>query len=445
MKRALLLAYHWPPIGGPGALRPVKLAQHLEARGYEPVVITGPGESFGRWSPLDDALAREVPPGTEVHRVAVPEPAHSNRRRRRLEQLLCRPSRWDQWWTQSAVELGRKVAGDAEVIYAGLDPYQTAEPGCLLAAALGLPWVADLQDPWALDEMLVYPTGVHRRLARARMRRLLSSADAVVMNTPEASKALVQAFPEFAGKRVACIPNGYDEADFEGLEPRLEPSAFRIVHTGSMHTEFGRRHRERGALRRLLGGTETEVDFLTRSHVFLLQALERIVAEQPALADRIELHLAGVLSDADREVVDNTPIRSQLHGFLPHADNVALMRSADLLFLPMHDLAAGRRARLVPCKSYEYLASGRPLLAALPEGDARELVQRAEHQWVCAPGDVDAMVRAIRDEILPAAPWPSVMSSRRELMASYEHAQLSSQLADVFDDVVGDRPTLTLA
>lgn len=445
MRRALLLAYHWPPIGGPGALRPLKLAQHLKLHGYEPVVITGPGNRFGRWSPLDDALADEVAPDVEVHRVSAPEPAHSGRWCRRSEQLLCRLSQWDRWWTEHAVQVGRAVAGNAEIIYAGLDPYQTAEPGARLAATLGLPWVADLQDPWALDEMLVYPSAAHRLLARRRMRRLLSSAGAVVMNTPEAAQALVDAFPEFAAKNVACIPNGYDEADFDESDPLRDPTTFRVVHTGSMHTDFGRRHRGRSPLRRLLGGTETEVDYLTRSHVYVLQALERIIGEDPALAQRIEMHFAGNLSDADREVIDATPVRVTTHGYLNHRDTIALMRSADLLFLPMHDLPAGRRARLVPCKSYEYLASGRPLLAALPEGDARDLIRRAEQHWMCLPSDVEAMVRAVRDEILPGAPWPSVLSSRRELMSSYEHAQLSARLADIFDRLVAKRPPLALA
>ena len=43
-----------------------------------------------------------------------------------------------------------------------------------------------------------------------------------------------------------------------------------------------------------------------------------------------------------------------------------LISSADLLFLPMHELPEGTSARIVPCKTYEYLASGRPVLAAVP-------------------------------------------------------------------------------
>ena len=64
-----------------------------------------------------------------------------------------------------------------------------------------------------------------------------------------------------------------------------------------------------------------------------------------------------------------------LRDFIPHAGTIELMRSADLLFLPMHDLPPGRRAGLVPQKTYEYLAARRPILAAVPDGDARDLLE----------------------------------------------------------------------
>ena len=61
------------------------------------------------------------------------------------------------------------------------------------------------------------------------------------------------------------------------------------------------------------------------------------------------------------------------------------MRSADLLFLPMHDLPPGRRAGLVPYKTYEYLAAERPILAAVPDGDARDILSRVSHATLCRP------------------------------------------------------------
>ena len=71
------------------------------------------------------------------------------------------------------------------------------------------------------------------------------------------------------------------------------------------------------------------------------------------------------------------------------------MRRADLLFLPMQGLAANTPASIVPGKTSEYLASGRPILAAVPAGDARDFVQQAAAGATVAPDDVAGMANAL--------------------------------------------------
>src|SRR5207247_1352680 len=147
----------------------------------------------------------------------------------------------------------------------------------------------------------------HRR-GLGRMRRELGSADAVVMSTPEAVRRVREAISELDDKLVLAIPNGFDAADFERpVEPRRD-GVFRIVHTGYLHTELGYRQRRHPLLRRALGGTAPGVDFLTRSHVFLLQAVDRLLQADPSLASALEVHLAGVASTVDRDVASGSSV-----------------------------------------------------------------------------------------------------------------------------------------
>jgi glycosyltransferase involved in cell wall biosynthesis len=146
------------------------------------------------------------------------------------------------------------------------------------------------------------------------------------------------------------------------------------------------------------------------------------------------LHLAGGLSAADQEIIRGYVHQ---HGYLPHRESVALMRSSDLLFLPMHDLAGGRRARLVPGKTYEYLASGRPILAAVPEGDARDLLGQAENAYLCRPTDVDGMARAIKQAFERKRRGMALPPAGSELLAPFERRVLTQKLATVFDAVLG--------
>jgi glycosyltransferase involved in cell wall biosynthesis len=428
MSRVLFLAYHFPPLGGPGTQRSIKFASNLPGLGYLPLVITGPGVSREHWEPRDDTLLAELPAEVEVVRARGPAPQAAPGRR---ERWLDRATPFARWWVSAAVAAGRLRAAECDVIYASMAPYETAVAAARLGQESGLPWIADLRDPWALDEMRVYPSAVHRERDLARMRDVLGSAHAIVMNTPAAVDALRTAFPELSLKPVVCIPNGYDARDFAGPPPASGRSGrLRIVHTGSLHTELGARHAGSRVARRLLGGSE-DIDILARSHVHLLRALD-----SPALAGRVELHLAGALTAADRRANAGAAVPIHEHGYLEHADSVALLRSADLLFLPMHDLPAGVRARIVPGKTYEYLAAGRPILGAMPAGDARELLATSPVARLCAPTDADAMAAHVAAELEQVSRHGRRPDAWPEGIERYERGALAAEIAELFDRFV---------
>src|SRR5439155_1889978 len=101
---------------------------------------------------------------------------------------------------------------------------------------------------------------------------------------------------------------------------------------------------------------------------------------------------------------------------------------ADLLFLPMHNLERGAQACIVPGKTYEYMASGKPILAAVPMGDVRDFLIAAGNASVCDPPDVDAMKRIIREHMrrkLQNAPPPP---QNRAAIVRFERRRLTEDL-----------------
>lgn len=441
MTRILFVAYHFPPLGGAGVQRAVKLVRYLPEFGYEPVVVSG-GARPGHWTPPDVALAGEVSAAIEVLRPSTPEPPPTGHRRARLERWLGLEQRHAGWWRSAATATARSAEG-VELVFATMSPWESGEAAAAVARERRLPLVLDLRDPWALDEMTIYPTRLHRRAEARRMRQLLAQADAVVMNTDEARTQLEQVFPELAGRFVVTITNGYDSADFASAAPPTRgDGVFRIVHAGFLHSE-ARRLERRGWPRRALGGARSDVDFTTRSHVHLLHALDVLVRRRPDLALLVELQLVGELTQHDRLIAARSPF-VRTPGYLSHPETVAFLRSADLLFLPMHDLAPGARATIVPGKTYEYLAAGVPILAAVPPGDARDLLLRAGDTLLCDPADADAMAHLIEAAVdrwrrgeRPALRDPA-------LLGPYERRRLAGELAGVFDRVLSTgvrRPT----
>ena len=281
--RVLMLTYHFPPMGGAGVQRSSKFVRYLPDFGYRPVVIASPGAATDRFTPHDAPLAQSLPPGTEVHRVPGPEPPISGGRRRRAERWAGLPSPFGRWWTAGARELGLRVGREADVnlVYASIMPFESGIAGVEVARGLGRPLVVDLRDAWAIDELQVYPSAVHRAIEARRMRLVLNAADAVVMNTREAARRVVERFPELAEKRVLAIGNGFDAGEFAGPLPERADAAFRIVHTGMLYTELGFRHERSMMVRRLLRGASPDLNILGRSPVYLYRALDRLLAEDP--------------------------------------------------------------------------------------------------------------------------------------------------------------------
>jgi glycosyltransferase involved in cell wall biosynthesis len=224
------------------------------------------------------------------------------------------------------------------------------------------------------------------------------------------------------------VPNGWDAADFEatsraGDVPEND-GAFRIAYVGYSHVDSGTRHRLTRVARSLLGGATRGLDILSRSHLQLMEAVELLREREPGLAARIEMHLAGP-SPADTDRSEGVTH----HGYLDHAASVALLRSADLLFLSMHDLPVGVRARTVPGKTYEYLASGRPIMAALPDGDARDLLAGLDGARVCRPRDIACLAEGIR----AAMTAPAAVDDLLAVAQPFERRRIAEQIAAIFD------------
>jgi glycosyltransferase involved in cell wall biosynthesis len=371
--RVLLVTMYFPPAGGGGVGRPLKLATHLPELGIETHVLA-PDDP--KWLYQDDELA--VPPDARVHRVRYVGP----RGRLPTEELhgldgidrllrqaalfsrrLLVPDEFVSWGL-TAIPAARRIVQEE-----GIDVIVTTSPpaslnliGAAVQQSTGVPWVADLRDSIAANpDRRVDRLAVRiKEQAQVLVARLVARrADAVVT----VSDAISQEMKELGAARVETIPNGCDFDDFEGLE--YHPGdRFRITHTG---TFFG--HRDPRPFLSALANAEDDV---VARFVGGLRSADSEFAAELGLGDRVE-------------EIPHVPRRSALE----------LQRDSEALLLLLPD--AGGRGSTVPSgKIFEYLAAERPILAAVPpDGVAAELVRQAGAGVVVAPDDVAALTAAI--------------------------------------------------
>ena len=422
MKRVLFLAYLFPPIANSGTQRPLKFAKYLSRYGWEPTVITA--ERFDDHH-VDSRLLDEVAPGQRIVRVprldqrigdAIAAVTFNSRLGTRLSEALIWRLRdrfqtpdlyapWKLTASRAALKLFREEGFDA--IYATGFPWTTLLIGRDISKATGRPLIADFRDPWAADEL--WRSGrVSPQQELALERTVVAQASAVVSVSGTLTQMLREAHREIDQTKFITVTNGFDPPDL--VTPTPKPAnKFRIVYTGVWKEGYNPSR--------------------------LYDALEGILRSSPQVLRNTEVIMAGF--DAGEAVRRGLGAHVTEVGRLSHQDAVALMYSADLLFFATADGCYQRLA--LPGKMYEYLATGRPVLAvAHPEGDVAGLLGRVGNGMVIPSSDSQMLEEVLRRACV--AGKLEVPPLDREALSSFERPNLARKLAAVLDAVHSGAP-----
>jgi glycosyltransferase involved in cell wall biosynthesis len=160
----------------------------------------------------------------------------------------------------------------------------------------------------------------------------------------------------------------------------------------------------------------------------LAEALLELAHKDPETAARLELVVAGPLTDAEAELfaTEISPARVVLAGSLERRRALALQREADALLL----VAQPSRSQLLNIKLFEYLAAGRPILALAAGTEAGRVVEETGGNAVPADDPaaiVAALGRLARGELRPPpteALAPYIYPSPAERMAEAVEAAI---------------------
>jgi len=442
MRKVLLIAYYFPPQGGSGVQRSIKFAKYLPLYGYEPHVITPTCDGSTRTAQLDESLLRELSSVT-VHRVSGGE-AHLRRLTRYglqpLIEFFLRPDAvriWNLRVMQVVDKLVQKH--DFQLVYVSLEPWSSALLGVRLKKKYGIRLVLDFRDPWTQRTMKVWPSRFHYGYDRLLERKVVGEADAIIAATPGVARVIQQSHPGISHK-VSVIYNGFDSEDIPAQsQPSVAMSPkLRIAYAGTLES-WNTQRTLRRRIKETLGYKICSVDLSTHSPLYLLQAVKALSCEQPEFKCKLQLSFAGRFGAANEQLVMQLGLSDVVRvlGYLPHTETIELLQQADVLFLPMLTECDGRRSYNASGKIFEYLALRRPILAAVPEGDAADIVRHARAGWVVNPHDVLQMKVILKDLIARKQEDRLHMSPDEEYIQQFERKSLTGELAQLFDNLLG--------
>lgn len=374
----LAISYDFAPRVTPTALRTTQLLRRLSAHARITLITATPNDP-------NAAL-----PGVE--RIVVPAAAAPG------GPAWSRLSSLDPHWawrtaaTQAACAAADRQRPDAVLGFCM--PYADGDVAARVAAHADAPLVLNFDDSPTCDDMHAYPTALHAAWARRLEDRLLRTADATVFVSQRTAERVRLRQPRDVAERVSVIRYGIDEhatppADGPSTGTNSNPpNAFTAAYVGGMTgwydalqprsiTDRARRLKRR--LRTALTQRPGRLDHRGSSPVFLGRALRDAGAAAGLAPGLARLEVVGNRypeSLTQRVLLDHGVNGSvQINGPVPAADARRLMSNAELLFLALPARGVASPGGRISAKTYEYLDTDRPVLAAVPHGENRDYLQ----------------------------------------------------------------------
>jgi len=284
-----------------------------------------------------------------------------------------------------------------------------------IARAYGVPLICDLRDAWTLNPARVWNTGRHRR----RERRIFQKSSRVVLATRSMRDEYAALYPELAD-RFEVIRNGYDP-DVRPPPLLVANPRLRLVYTGTFN------------------GHDAPPADSAQSPYYLLLALRQLLAERPRLAEELEVVFAG--KTTARELVRELGLEGIVTflGHRPQDETLALQSGADALLL----FVAPANRHVLTGKVFEYVATGRPILAMIPAGtELEELLGEYGNAARAESRDAEGIAGIIRELLEQHRTEGSVrFGDVNELFVqSVSRSGQAAQLARLLEDACHDEP-----
>lgn len=373
-----MVAYNFPPDAEVGAKRIARLCRYLPQFDINPVVVT----IEERFNHTNDA-SFPVPPGVRVIRTApmvhpvdryiawrngakagrhpisknappvlpAQNAANLKRKEPRLRNAILSvlefPDHYWGWYSPAIRTISRLVKEEQFSLILSTAPPWTSH---LIARQIKLrhkvPWIADFRDSWTSD-VWFGPPAWHKMLARKLERKCVHDADLILCVTNGIRRQFIEHYPELDQLKFVTLTNGFDGV-LTTPQRREKNAPMVCLHLGELYR--GRR-----------------IDTLC-------QAVLQLVGTGKLKFTDIKIVCVGpadpaILESARQsgsELLENDVL--QFRPRVSYEEGQRLLAAADILLV----LQGNHRG--VSAKFFEYLQSGKPVLAIAKEGDLTQLI-----------------------------------------------------------------------
>jgi len=373
LKKVLIITYYWPPSGGAGVQRWLKLSKYLTKLGVDCHVLTV-DEKESSYNTRDFSLQEDISKDIKVYKTKsfeitnyyaklfgkdkVPVAGFSNVNNDKLSQKIINSIRsnffipdprvgWNRFALKKATEIIKEFS--IKNIITTSPPHSTQLIGYRLKKKFSdINWISDFRDPWT--DIYYYKLLNHsffsHSINKSYEKKVLEKCDQIVTVSNGFAEIFRSKGYNLKSQHIAVIPNGFDDEDFKSIRKRdFNTKKLNITYTGTVSQQYN------------------------------INILIDVIAE---LNDKkIELNFIGITDDEILKYAESKGVVINSIGPVQHNEVNQYQLDADVLLLFIPDIK--RATGIVPGKLFEYLATKNPILGIGPtNGDAARFIKDAD-------------------------------------------------------------------
>lgn len=373
MKKVLVVSHYFPPVGGAGVQRAAKFVKYLPQFGWKPIVLTAENPSV---PVFDESLLRDIPEETVIVRTKTLEPSYAVKESlgkrpasdsslkqkvssafRSLVKSLLLPDPQVLWWPNAAWKMFRLLKEEkVDLVFATAPPFSVLVLATVVGRLRKIPVVVDFRDEW------VFARNHLENAQRGRFAQwvdhflegyVVSKCSGFVAATQSYVDGIYHRHPKVFRDKGLAITNGYDEDDFTTIvkiPSEGEKKKINILYTGTVWKA-------------------------TSLKPFLL-ALKQALIIAPSLNHKMVFTLIGRVVGEEKEILDDPIFLNIINimGYRKHRETIQEMFDADVLLLTLSDIPGSEK--IIPGKTFEYMATGKPILAITPQGETVNILDK---------------------------------------------------------------------
>ena len=364
MKILLVCHYFAPEIGAPQA-RLSETAKVWAAHGHEVQVLTGmPNHPTGvvHEGYRNRRFLREYRDGYDIVRTWLYATPNSGFVRKTIGHLS---------FMVTGLVLGGPRLTKPDVVVVSSPTFFSIFTAWALAKLWRVPLVLEVRDLWPgifVELGVLTNRRVIWLLERLELAAYRSAATVVVVTEGFKQDLISRGIPT---AKIAVITNGVDLDAFSHGTPTTE-------------------------VRNRLGADGDDVLVLYIGAHGISHGLSAVLDAAKQLNAGVKLAFVGegaekaaLMKKAETEAIENVTF---LDG-VPRAEVLGMLRSADILLVPLRDVALFET--FIPSKMFEYMACGQAIVGSVA-GESKEILERAGAP-VVPPEDADALASALKD------------------------------------------------